>query len=176
MSRRTYSSDLSGAQWGLLEPLLPPDSRRGHPRTSDLREVVNGILYVLRGGIPWRMMPHDLPPWGTVWWYFRKWRKDGTWERVEEALRPMVRESEGRDATPSGAIIDSQSVKTTGKGGLAAMTQAKRCRAQAPHRSGHHGIAPRGGGACCQYPGPGRSQAGAGQAAEPFPEAPDHLG
>jgi putative transposase len=71
MSRRTYPTDLSGAQWGLLEPLLPPDSRRGHPRTSDLREVVNGILYVLRGGIPWRMMPHDLPPWGTVWWYFR---------------------------------------------------------------------------------------------------------
>ena len=128
MSRRTYPTDLSGAQWGLLEPLLPPDSRRGHPRTSDLREVVNGILYVLRGGIPWRMMPHDLPPWGTVWWYFRKWRKDGTWERVEEALRPMVRESEGRDATPSGAIIDSQSVKTTEKGGLAAMTRAKRCR------------------------------------------------
>ena len=87
MSRRTYPTDLTGAQWGLLEPLLPPDSRRGHPRTSDLREVVNGILYVLRGGIPWRMMPHDLPPWGTVWWYFRKWRKDGTWERVEEALR-----------------------------------------------------------------------------------------
>ena len=128
MSRRTYPTDLSGAQWGLLEPLLPPDSRRGHPRTSDLREVVNGILYVLRGGIPWRMMPHDLPPWGTVWWYFRKWRKDGTWQRVEEALRPMVRESEGRDATPSGAIIDSQSVKTTEKGGSGAMTQAKRCR------------------------------------------------
>ena len=91
-----------------------------------LREVVNGILYVLRGGIPWRMMPHDLPPWGTVWWYFRKWRKDGTWERVLEALRPMVRESEGRDATPSGAIIDSQSVRTTEKGGLAATTPAKR--------------------------------------------------
>ena len=63
-------------------------------------------------------MPHDLPPWGTVWWYFRKWRKDGTWEQVEGALRPMVRESEGRDATPSGAIIDSQSVKTTEKPGL----------------------------------------------------------
>ena len=73
------------------------------------------MLYVLRGGISWRMMPHDLPPWGTAWWYFRKWRKDGTWERVEEALRPMVRESEGRDATPSGAIIASQPVKTTEK-------------------------------------------------------------
>ena len=90
-------------------------------------------MYVLRGGIPWRMMPHDLPPWGTVWWYFRKWRKDGTWERVEEALRPMVRESEGRDATPSGAIIDSQSVKTTEKGGLAAMTQAKKVSGRKRH-------------------------------------------
>ncbi len=112
----------NGAFWN------PCCLRMGHPRTSDLRVVVNGILYVLRGGIPWRMMPHDLPPWGTVWWYFRKWRKDGTWEQVEGALRPMVRESEGRDATPSGAIIDSQSVKTTEKGGPGAMTQAKKCR------------------------------------------------
>ena len=98
MSRRTYSSDLSGAQWGLLEPLLPPDSRRGHPRTSDLREVVNGILYVLRGGIPWRMMPHDLPPWGTVWWYFRKWRKDGTWERGRRHCAPWS--GRARDGMP----------------------------------------------------------------------------
>ena len=101
MDQRTYPSDLTDAQWGLLEPLLPPESSRGHPRTVNLREVVNGILYVLPGGIPWRMMPNDLPPWGTVWWYFRKWRTDGTWERVEEALRPTVREREGRDATPS---------------------------------------------------------------------------
>ena len=127
MDRRAYPTDLTDAQWGLLEPLLPTVSLRGHPRTVHLREVVNGILYVLRGGISWRMMPHDLPPWGTVWWYFRKWRKDGTWERVLEALRPVVRESEGRDATPSGAIIDSQSVRTTEKGGLAATTPAKRC-------------------------------------------------
>ncbi len=71
MSRKPYPSDLTDAQWEELAPLLPPDTRRGHPRTTDLREVVNGILYVLRGGIPWRLMPHDLPPWGTVWWYFR---------------------------------------------------------------------------------------------------------
>ena len=92
MSRKPYPSDLTDAQWDELAPLLLPH----HQRTSQnhgLREVVNGILYVLRGGIPWRLMPHDLPPWGTVWWYFRKWRDDGTWERVEEALRVRVQPS-----------------------------------------------------------------------------------
>ena len=82
--------------------------------------MVNGILYVLRGGIAWRMMPHDLPPWGTVWWYFRKWRDDGTWERVEEGMRARVREVAGREATPSAAIIGffkDQSVQTTEKRG-----------------------------------------------------------
>ena len=106
--------------------MLPPDTTRGHPRTTDLREVVNGILYVLRGGIARRMLPHDLPPWGTVWWYFRKWRDDGAWEGVEATLRVRVREAAGREATPSAAIIDSRSVKTTEKGGLGVTTPARR--------------------------------------------------
>ena len=128
MKRRKYPSDLTDGQWEEIAPLLPSPKSGGHPRTVDLREIINGILYVLRGGIPWRMLPHDLPPWGTVWWYFRTWRRDGTWERVHEALRPKVREAEGREPTPSAAIIDSQSVKTTAKGGLVATMQVRRRR------------------------------------------------
>ena len=116
MDRRAYLTDLTDAQWGLLESLLPPDIPRGHPRTADLREVVYGILYVLRGGISWRMMPHDLPPRRTAFHYFRTWRRDGTWQRAHDTLRSQTRQSKGRRASPSAAVIDSQSVRTTEKG------------------------------------------------------------
>ena len=126
MTRKPYPSDLTNKQWEILSPLLPPAKPGGRPRTVDLREVMNGVLYVLRSGCPWRMVPHDLPPWQTLYKYFRSWTMDGTWERVNETLRPSVREAEGRDPTPSAAIIDSQSVKTTEKGGRVAMMLARR--------------------------------------------------
>ncbi len=103
MKRKPYPSDLTDEQWDVLACLLPSAKTGGRPRTVDLREVVNGIVYVLRNGCTWRAMPHDLPPWGTVWWYFREWRQDGTWERVHEALRPKVRKAEGSNPTPSAA-------------------------------------------------------------------------
>ena len=130
MKRKPYPSDLSDEQWKVLAPLLPAAKAGGRPRKADIREVVNGILYVLRNGCSWRALPHDFPPWGTVWWYFREWRLDGTWARVNETPRRAVRKSAGRDSEPSAAIIDSQSVKTTEKGGLAAMTLARRSRVE----------------------------------------------
>src|ERR1700757_1695574 len=82
MKRREYPSDLNDQQWAILEPLIPPAKPGGHPRTTDMREVLNAILYLDRTGGQWRALPHDFPPWSTVWSYFRIWRNDGTWKRI----------------------------------------------------------------------------------------------
>lgn len=124
--RKLYPSDLTEAQWQLIQPVIPPAKRGGHPRTVDIREVVNAIFYLVRSGCSWRMLPHEFPPWGTVHWYFRTWRLQGIWEEIQEALRAEVRIAEGREASPTAAIIDSQTVKTTEKGGLAATMRARK--------------------------------------------------
>jgi putative transposase len=117
--RQAYPSDLSDAEWKYIEPLIPPAKPGGRPRTTAMREVVNAIFYVLRSGCAWQMLPHDFPPWKTVYHYFWQWRRDGTWKRIHDTLRSQVSRQEGRDEEPSAAILDSQSVKTTEKGGSA---------------------------------------------------------
>ena len=126
MPRRRYPSDLTDAQWRTVEPLIPPAKPGGRPRSADVREIVDAILYVARNGTTWRALPHDYPPWRTVYHYFRAWRLDGTWERMHDALRDRTRQAAGRAASPSAAVIDSQSVKTTEQGGSAATTPARR--------------------------------------------------
>lgn len=115
--RKAYPTDLTQEQWEVIRPHLPGANKRGAPRTVDVREIMNGLMYLARSGCQWRMLPHDLPPWQTVYEYFKKWRDDGTWEWINRELRVEVRELEGRDGEPSAAILDSQSVKTTEMGG-----------------------------------------------------------
>ena len=128
-TRKAYAHDVTDAQWALLERLLPPGPQPGQvgrPRAVDLREIVNAILDVTRTGCQWHALPHDLPHFRTVSWYHRKWLDDGTWEQVTDILRRKVREAAGRDPNPAVAISDSQSVKTTERGGGVATTPARR--------------------------------------------------
>lgn len=112
-SRKAYPSDLTDAEWEILEPLIPAVAEDATHVSYERREIVNGILYVLRSGCPWRLLPHDLPAWGTVYSYFRIWRNEGIWDQIMETLRKQMRKKQRREEDPSAAVIDSQSIKTS---------------------------------------------------------------
>jgi transposase len=128
-SRRGYATDLSDAQWELIAPLIPGAMPGGRPRNATTRELMNAILYFLRAGMAWRLLPHDLPPWQTVYYYLRRWQREGVWSRVHHALVMADRERAGRDPSPTAAILDSQSVRTADqKGDQKVTTRARRSR------------------------------------------------
>jgi putative transposase len=112
MSTQRYPTDLTDSQWDIIQGMIPPAKSGGRPRSLDMRLVINAILYVTVGGIQWRMLPRDYPKWQSVYWYFRLWCKDGTWQRIHDTLRAMVRRQDGRHKHPTAGSIDSQTVKT----------------------------------------------------------------
>ena len=128
MTRTSYPSDLTDTQYELIEPLIPLAEPGGRHRSVDIREIINGILYLNRTGCSWRTLPHEFPPWGTVHYYYRRFRLDGTWQRLHDKLREKVRRADGRKPTPSAGVIDSQSVKTCApqKGVCTVTTRARK--------------------------------------------------
>lgn len=129
MTHKPYPSDLTNAEWTILEPLLPPEKSVGSEREVDLRAVINALMYVADNGIKWRAMPHDFPAWQTVYGYLRRWSQSGLWEQMMLSLGRQVRVQVGRDEQPSLVMIDSQSVEMAQKGDLTkGLTGARRSK------------------------------------------------
>ena len=133
MERQPYDTDLSDAEWDRIRPLMPAPCLRGRPIEVPRREIVNAILYVLRAGCAWRRLPHDLPRWSLVYWYFQVWRAHGLWTRICAALRGQLRRAEGRETSPRAGILDSQSVKTTETPGLRGYDAGQKVKGRKRH-------------------------------------------
>jgi len=140
MERNPYPSDLTDRQWSIIEPLIPAAHPGGRHRSAPMRRIVDGIVYLSRTGCSWRMLPHEFPPWGTVHYYYRRFRLDGTWQKIHDKLREKVRRKAGKKPTPSAAVIDSQSVKTASKGGIVATMRARKSRVESDISSLIHSV------------------------------------
>ena len=131
--RRAYATDVTDTQWALIAPLIPEAKPGGRPRKAPTRELVNAILYVLRAGMAWRLLPHDFPPWQTVYYYLRRWQREGVWDRMHHTLLMADRERAGREASPTAAILDSQSVRTADQKGERGYDAGKKIKGRKRH-------------------------------------------